>query len=244
MSNHFIQPTADGFKDACLDEYLALGYYRMRNSIFTTNQVFVEYYGNSALFTPVFWLRTVLDLVAESRSSLRIRKKCSGFTVRFLPAVITEEMEELYTAYRNHINFDTSDSCRECMTDEDININPFNSRMIEVRDGARLIAVGYFDIGLDSSMAILHFYHPDYRQFSLGKYLMLQSLDYSREQQMRFYYPGYLSTTHPKMDYKIFPDLNAIEVFFPVEKEWLPYRDYSKLQLHDYFMSKIAGFGW
>jgi hypothetical protein len=46
------------------------------------------------------------------------------------------------------------------------------------------------------------------------------------------------------MDYKIFPDLNAIEVFFPVEKEWLPYRDYSKLQLHDYFMSKIAGFGW
>ena len=241
MTDDFIQPDADGFKGSCLDDHLAAGYYRMRSALFTTNQVFVEYQGNSAVFMPVFWLRTVLNQVAESRSSKKIRRKCASFSVTCMPAEITVETEALYSLYRAQINFDHSASCRECMLDEDQPINPFNSRMLLVHDGDLLIAVGYFDIGNAASMAILNFYHPDYKHCSLGKFLLLKTLDFSRELQMLYYYPGYLSTTDPKMDYKLFPSLHAIEVFLPAGKQWMPYTNYSKEALHDYFMTDILG---
>jgi len=239
MSNDFINPDKNGFKSKVLDEYLALGYYRMRNNLFTTHQVFIEYYGNSAVYTPVFWIRTILGKLEESVSSKRIRKKCIDFSVCFKSAEITEETEELFSEYKKMINFETYDSLRDCMMENEATINPFNSMMIEIRDRKELIAVGYFDIGETSSMAILNYYHPNYKKYSLGKFLLLKTLDYSKEQNMLYFYPGYISTTETKMDYKIFPSKNSIEVFLAVEKTWKPLLNYTKKDLHDYFFKRI-----
>ena len=58
--------------------------------------------------------------------------------------------------------------------------------MVQVRDGDKLIAVGYFDKGKTAIAGILNMYHPDYKQYSPGKFLMLKKLEYALSQGYDF----------------------------------------------------------
>ena len=107
--------------------------------------------------------------------------------------------------------------------------------MIEVRDGNILVAVGFFDKGTNAIAGILNFYHPDYKKFSLGKYLILQKIEFARANRFLYYYTGYISTHISKFDYKLFPDKRAIEVYLPVEKIWVPYKLWGKEKLKEYY---------
>ena len=112
--------------------------------------------------------------------------------------------------------------------------------MIEIRTGSNLIAVGYFDLGKNSITGILNFYDPDYKKYSLGKYLILQKIDYAAANSIAFYYTGYLSTAISKFDYKLFPDPGAIEVLLPVEKQWVPYLHLGKEMLENYYYTYLV----
>ena len=52
---------------------------------------------------------------------------------------------------------------------------------------------------------------------------MLMKVQYALENDMTFYYPGYIAHDYPKFDYKIFPCREAAEIYDPVNKEWLLY---------------------
>jgi len=156
------------------------------------------------------------------------------------PAEITDEVRELYQLYWEYINFITTDRCEEYLHEEGSE-NPFDSWMIEVRDYGRLVAVGYFDQGQNSIAGILNFFHPDYHGYSLGKFLILQKLDYAVALGYRYYYTGYLSTATEKFDYKLFPDIGAVEVYLPMEKKWVPFQHYGKEGLDDYVVRWIVG---
>lgn len=241
MNEDCIFPGEDGFKGTLLDDYLALGYYRMLHTLFTINCVPDGYYGKYQMFMPVFWLRTIVKKVSENKSTLAIRKKCAGFTMCCKKACITEEIEELYSMYHSHIDFETPEKCSDSLYSTLIE-NPFDSWMIEVRDGTKLIAAGYFDIGKNAIMGILNIYHPGYRKYSLGKYLMLQKIDYALGNNIACYYSGYISTSNTKFDYKVFPDVNATEVYLPIEKEWKPYCMYDKHALNEYIFGNLSEF--
>ena len=234
MNEDYIQPSEKGFKGTMLDEYLALGYYRIGNMLFTAQAVHNGYYGKSRIMMVVFWLRTLVNTVAENKATRSIKNKCSGFTVVYKKATITEEIEELFSLYRSQIDFETTSSCSEYFNNKLLE-NYFDSWMIEIRDGIKLIAIGYFDKGDKAIMGILNFYHPDYRKFSLGKFLMLQKIDYALANNIVYYYTGYISTENTKFDYKLFPDVNAIEVYMPIEKKWDPVTFYDKSKLATYF---------
>ncbi|MES2775968.1 MAG: GNAT family N-acetyltransferase [Bacteroidota bacterium] len=229
---NYILPGVDGFKDTQIDDFLALGYYRMQHLIFTTHHTRLDLGGYSV---PVFWLRTLVDKVVEQKSAIAIRKKCSPLSVVYKKAAITHEIEALYSIYRNHVDFSTATTCGAYLHQNDLD-NPFDSLMIEVRDETKLIAVGYFDKGKNTMAGILNFYHPDYHKYSLGKYLILKKLDFAVENSMTYYYTGYISTANTKFDYKLFPCLAAVEVYLPVENKWLPYESFGKQRLQDYFM--------
>ena len=107
--------------------------------------------------------------------------------------------------------------------------------MVQVRDQGQLIAAGYFDKGERSIAGIMNIYHPQYRNYSLGKFLMLQKLKYTLSQDMLFYYTGYISTESTRFDYKTFPDVKAVEVLLPVEQEWVPYHLLNKEFLTEYY---------
>ena len=227
----YFLPRENGFKGKVLDDFLASGYYRMQHLIFTTNHTSMDPEKESM---PVFWLRTEVKKIHENKAALAIRKKCASFTVTCKKAEITAELEELYRIYKDHVDFSVSSTCREYLHLDEFE-NPYDSRMIEIRDGSILIAAGFFDKGENAISGILNFYHPAYHKFSLGKYLILKKIDHALDNDISYYYTGYISTAITKFDYKLFPDITAIEVYLPVEKTWLPFALLGKEKLKDYY---------
>jgi arginyl-tRNA--protein-N-Asp/Glu arginylyltransferase len=229
------------YKSDSLDYALADGYFRMGNDIFTTNEVFVGNYGKSAIYDPVFWLRVNLKKAKETATTKRIRKKCARFSFTIQEAEITEEIESLYSVYLNSVNFDGYPSCKACIPELNNPAAAFDTHMITIRDQGNLIGVGFFDVGKKALMSVLHFYHPDYKRFSIGKFLMLITKEFANDCHMDFVYPGYFTIDGTKMDYKIFPQIEAIEVFLSKDKSWVPLENYSKLQLEDYYFKQVLG---
>jgi len=234
-SPDYIVPGENGFKGSLLDDFLAAGFYRMLHMLFTTHYTELD---NESERLPVFWLRTQVKKIQENKTALAIRKSCNAFTVEYKKAAITREIEALYSLYHSHINFTPAPSCEACIHDNRLK-NPFDSWMIEVRDGGTLVAVGYFDRGKNAITGILNFYHPGYKKYSPGKYLMLKKIDYALENDIAWYYTGYISTAITKFDYKLFPDTAAIEVYLPVERNWVPYAKLGKAGLKNYWQDAL-----
>lgn len=198
-----------------LDSFLEKGFYRIGRHIFTTNYITID-----DNYMDVFWLRTNIDAINFSQTANKILKNAAAFKVNILPATITNEAENLYKLYKNSVNFNAAESIFGYLHGDEIHAH-FVSAMIEVREGNKLIAAGYFDTGRDCVAGILNFYHPDYKKYSLGKLLMLLKLNYAKTNQIKYYYTGYIALQSVKFDYKLFPDIKAIEVFMPIEEKWI-----------------------
>jgi leucyl-tRNA---protein transferase len=226
----YILPTINGFGHKILDYYLAQGYYRTQHILFTTNITRLDF-GSTEV--PVFWLRNLVKHLLPQHSANIILKKCHHFKVVYKFATINHEIEALYQKYRDQMKFSTALTVYDYL--HQIGNNPFDSKMIEIRHNQQLIAVGYFDEGENSIAGILNFYDPNYAKYSLGKLLILKKIAYAQAQNITYYYTGYISTVSPKFDYKIFPSINAVEVYLPIEKIWVPYSIFNKQALAEYY---------
>jgi len=212
-------------KGEVLDEYLSKGFYRIRQYLFTT--FFIDYEGS---LHDVFWLRTKIKSVQLSASAKRINRINASFQLKVKPFVLTNEMEELFQLYRNHVKFSHSNNLREnLLGDADTNI--FDSKMIEIRDGKKLIAFGIFDEGAKSIMGIINVYHPQYHKYSLGKYLILQKLAYCAQHNLDYYYTGYIAIGLTHFDYKTYPDEHAVEALLFEPYTWVPFANLGKEKL-------------
>ena len=233
--HQYIKANEEGFKSSILDALLSMGYYRMQHYMFTCNETPTS---DDGFTIPVFWLRTLVQPCKPNKSALNIVKKCAGFQVETLPAMVDDEIEALYAQYSNHKPFSTSETCASYLQSAEIP-DPFNSMMVQVRDKGKLIAVGYFDKGLQSIAGIMNIYHPAYAAYSLGKFLIMQKLQYAIEQHMQFYYTGYISTGSTRFDYKTFPDSQAVQVYLPTENKWMPYHLLGKEYLQEYYIRQL-----
>lgn len=204
-------------KENDLDLFLSMGYYRMQQEIFTCQYVIFD-----GRLYPVYWLRIVLKAVEYGPKQSRLFRINEKFSVTVKPFVLTEEIERLYTLYRNSLDFDASDSVEACLFDGATH-TVFDTQVVEVRDQNTLIAAGVFDNGNRSIAGIMNFYHPAYRKQSLGKYLMLLKMKYAQLQQKEYYYPGYLVKDYPKFDYKLFACAAATEVYNDQNGQWLAF---------------------
>jgi arginyl-tRNA--protein-N-Asp/Glu arginylyltransferase len=200
-----------------LDYYLGLGYYRMNQDLFTCRFLPVE----GQRYT-VHWLRLVLPQITYGSKQRRLFRLNERYTVTVNSFSITAEYEALYTHYHQSLSFEAAASLEELLL-AGATHSVFTTNILEVRDGTQLIAAGIFDQGADSIAGIVNFYHPDYHRHSLGKYLLLLKTEYARQQQLAYYYPGYLVHGYPKFDYKLFACQAATEVFDCLSGEWLPF---------------------
>jgi arginine-tRNA-protein transferase len=221
-----------------LDLLLEMGYYRMRQTVFTTD----EFYDSvKDRFYDCFWLRTRLDLLKDIHKH-KIFKLNKRFTFDISPAVYNDEINVLYETYRSSMNFDTHESVFHFLLNSEKKVD-FNSKTIQIRDQGKLIAAAYFDEGEKVIMGNMNFYHPDYKKFSLGKFLMLLKIYYAQSKNMHYYYTGYIALENTKFDYKLFPDVNAIEVLIKQnENTWFPYTTIGKESLKEQggFWSKLG----
>ncbi|GAB4009784.1 hypothetical protein GCM10028808_19250 [Spirosoma migulaei] len=204
-------------KGSMLDLCLSKGYFRMQQDVFTCRFVLFD-----DSLCAVHWLRITLANVTYGTKQLRLLRSNEKFSVAVKPFVLSQELESLYALYRSSINFDAPESVESCLLDGAV-YNVFDTYVVEVRDGASLIAAGIFDNGAQSIAGIMNFYHPDYRKHSLGKYLMLQKIKFAQRYQKEYYYPGYLVSNYPKFDYKLFACEAATEVFDSTRDQWLPF---------------------
>ena len=214
-----------------LDAYLEHGWYRMQQTIFTTDIIL-----KNDTVIPVFWIRLLMKRYTHSKSSKKILKTCSKFSVTVKEGNITNEAESLYSLYKAAVEFDVSDTVRDYLigTGEE---NIYNTKCVEVREGSTLIAAGYFDEGDKSMAGILNIFHPDYKRYSLGKFLMLSKINYALANNKLFYYPGYVSTAISKFDYKLFPGAEHTEVYIRSTDSWMPWLSVQKEQLEEWLFT-------
>lgn len=234
-SYKYIIPDESGFKAVTIDQLLAAGYYRMQHIMFTTNETTIDEDGKPIA---VFWLRTITNRCKLNKAALTILKKCSRFSVSIQPACVDDEIETLYAHYKNHVTFSVASTITDYLH-LDFLSNPFDSLMVQVRDEDKLIATGFFDKGKQSLAGILNVYHPKYQSYSLGKFLILQKLQYAVSQNKPFYYTGYISPDSTRFDYKTFPDPTAVEVLLPNESRWVPYHPLGKEFLAEYYLKYL-----
>ena len=204
-----------------LDEVLSRGWYRMRQDLFTISHL-AEEFG----FYRVHWLRFDVNRIVSHRSHRRIRKNHVQCRVVIEPLItISEEHRNLHRKYRRSIDFDGVRSIQEGLFGEEVTESIFSTWSISVYDGVNLVAAGYFDVGAESASSILHFFDPDYAQFSPGKFLILCTIDFMRSKGLQWYYPGYVVAGKPKMDYKLFLGREVAKYFSPKEQMWKPFVD-------------------
>ncbi len=202
-----------------LDEFLARGWYRMHQTIFTTH-----YIADTENYYRVFWLRYNMRYYAHLKSNLRLMQRNKQFAVSLTPFVWSEALEHLYEQYKTSIDFEGAPSVKHWLFHEGIDTDIYDTHLLEIRDGQELIAAGIFDKGARSIAGIMNFYHPAYRKYSLGKYLMLLKANHALQEGYQYYYPGYLVYDYPKFDYKLFIGEEFTEVYIPELKKWLPYK--------------------
>lgn len=201
---------------ADLDKLLALGWYRMHQTIFTSSHVGLEDVYR------VHWLRYALHEIRSHPSHRRIRKRNSGvhYTIEDFKDIRADHAR-LHQRYRASIDFDGAWSIEECLFGEkDTAQNIYHTKCISVFDGDQLIAGGYFDVGDQAAASILHFFAPSYKKHSLGKYLMLITVDYLKLNHFAYYYPGYVVEGNSKMNYKLFLGKEAAQYFDPATTAW------------------------
>ena len=207
------------------DFLLSLGWYPMGQNIFTTSHLFRD---DDKLPMKVHWLRYPLASVGEKASHRRIRSRNRHFKMELAdPFIHSAELDILYEKYLDSIDFDGYATIEDA-TFRGGSLNIYKSKAIIIREGDQIISCGIFHEGATSVASILHFYDPQYRRFSPGKYLILMTLDYCRLRRMEWYYPGYVIQGNGKMNYKLFLGQEVAQFYHPqpdpLSGSWLPFR--------------------
>lgn len=198
-----------------LDAYLAEGWYRMGQSIFTTHFLC---FGTD--FYSAIWIRLPLqEYRFGKRLAKLVRVNLGRFRCVFGPARIDAEREALYQLYREDFPAPISPSIQNSLMDNE-SYNLFQTWELAVYDGNRMVALSYFDLGQTSIASILGFYHPGYKVHSLGFFTMLMEIAFGLENGFRYYYPGYVVPGYPRFDYKM--RIGQVEYYDLRHTAWKP----------------------
>ncbi len=199
-----------------LDQYLDMGWFRIGQSIFTTQ--FLKF---NKQFYNAIWLKVNLCEFEPDKTQQKLLRLNNGFQVKIKKFTLSQEQEDLYQLYKTGIEFQPSQSLQKLLAlHEERQI--FHTYQAEVYDGDCLIACGFFDKGKKSVAGICAFYHPDYKKYSLGKYLILQKMLYAKNAGYTFFYPGYLVPHYAPFEYKRSLSKTAMSFYHISSKLWLP----------------------
>lgn len=197
-----------------LDRFLEAGWFRMGPHIFTTN--FLNF---SNKFYSAFWLRVDLKDYAGDNAFEKIKKRNASFEVTIQPATITPEKEELFVRYSESVPFRTSPSLTDLLFGKGDH-SVYNTYEVNVRDGEKLIGVGYFDLGQASAAGISSFYDPAYKKYSLGKYMIYRKIEYCKALQLSYFYPGYVVPGYSAFDYKLTMGTKQLQYLDLISNTW------------------------
>lgn len=207
-----------------LDSYLAKGWYRMGQTIFTTHFLC---FGEQ--FYSAVWIRQNLEDFKFSKSQRKLlRKSMEMFHIEVRQGRIDEEKERLYRKYKVSFPGVIAPSLRDSLLDgEDYNI--YNTLEVTIYHGKKLVSCSFFDIGNESAASIIGIYDPDYKQYSLGYLTMLIEMTFCLERGIQFYYPGYVVPGYSRFNYKL--RIGDVDYYDLNTGHWLPFQSLKQKQI-------------
>ena len=209
----------DHLPPALLDHYLAKGWYRMGQSMFTCR--FLMFHGR--LF-PAIWVRLPLGSFRMNKRQRKLYNRNTGqYQVVTRPGKINMEKERLYQKYRKNFQGRLAPSLKVSLLD-DGNFNLFNTYETCIYRGQELVGFSFFDLGKESIASILGVYHPDYKKYSLGFFTMLVEMAFGLDNGYTHYYPGYIVPGYQRFDYKT--RIGDVECFDEKTQQWIPKASY------------------
>lgn len=167
------------------------------------------------------WLRILLHEYVPDSTQTKLFKRNAVFRTTIKPVEITVEKEELYNRYKQSVPFQPSDSIHQLLMGRSSAHSVFNTLEVNVYDGEKLIACGFFDIGETSAMGISSVYDPDYKKYSLGKYLIYSKIQYCQNLKLRYFYPGYFVPGYSYFDYKLTIGQASLEFLQMSSQRWV-----------------------
>lgn len=203
-----------------LDDYLEKGWFRMGQNIFTTH--FIR---NDQKILSTIWLRIQLE---NFNPDFPLIKKNRKFRISYALAELSPEKEELFARYKQNVAFHGSDSLHQLMIGQHGERSVFNTYEVMLYDNSRLIACGYFDLGALSAEGITSFYDPDYKKFSLGKYLIYLKIMYCKDLGLKYFYPGYFVPGNRHFDYKLSIGNEALQYLDLPSASWMPIQSWTE----------------
>lgn len=204
-----------------LDAYLEKGWFRMGQTIFTTN--FLTF--KNQLFSAI-WLRVGLTGFSADKTQQKLTKLNAAFRVEIQKASITPAKEALYANYKQGISFEASSSINHLLFGRATR-TIYNTHEVNIYDADSLIATGFFDMGKTSAAGITCFYDPAYKKYSLGKYLIYLKMDYCKKLALHYFYPGYFVPGYPFFDYKLEIGKPTLQYLQLTSQQWLPILSFS-----------------
>ena len=214
----------DKLLPAQLDDYLSKGWFRMRQTIFTTNFLHFRQQFYSAI-----WLRIPLENYSFDKKHIALLKQNKIFRTEIKKTDLTQispQHELLFQQYRQSVSFDVSFTLKELLIGSE-SYNIFNTYHVNVYYDNTLIAAGFMDIGNNSAAGITCIYHPAYKKYSLGKYLMYLKIDYCKSLSLQYFYPGYVVPGYTPFDYKASVGKATLQYLQIATKQWFPYADFT-----------------
>ncbi len=197
-----------------LDNYLAKGWFRMGQMIFTCHVLCFK----DQVYSTV-WIRLGLENYTFQKSMRKLLLKNSKrFRTIIREAVFDTEKQKLYEGHKERFEGYIPNTLKESLFGMEEE-NLYNTYEVCVYENDELIAASFFDIGSDSIASIMGLYNPDYAQYSLGIYTMLCEIQYGIEENKKFYYPGYVVPSYKKFDYKL--RVGRMDFYDVPSEEWI-----------------------
>ncbi len=199
-----------------LDEYLANGWFRMGQTIFTCWFLFME----KGFFSAIWIRQDLQDFKFKKRSRKLLNRNAKLFTYKIGPARIDLPKEKLYQKHRVRFKTGVHRTLNQSLM-SGANFSIYDTRQIEVYLGEELVAASFFDVGKTSIASINGIFNPEYDQHSLGFYTMLLEMKFAIEERKRYYYPGYVVPGNPRFDYKA--RIGDVDYYDLYNKDWKPF---------------------
>lgn len=205
-----------------LDAYLEKGWFRMGQTIFTTN--FLHF--KNQLYSAV-WLRVALAEFFTDKTQQRLMRLNAAFRTEIQRAAVTPVKEALFTKYKEGVSFEASSSLSHLLFGKSAH-TIYDTQEINIYDDDKLIATGFFDMGKTSAAGITCFYDPAYKKFSLGKYLIYLKMDYCKKLGFQYFYPGYFVPGYSFFDYKLAIGKPALQYLQLATQQWMPISEFAQ----------------
>jgi arginine-tRNA-protein transferase len=146
-------------------------------------------------------LRIDLRRFALSRSQKRVLAKNQDTEVMLRPAFIDEQKERLFDKHRLRFNENVPSSLSDFLSPNPAEV-PCATLELCVYLGKKLIGVTFLDLGERATSAVYAIFDPAEAKRSVGIFMMLRSIQFSRKRDCRYYYPGYAYREPFSYDYK------------------------------------------